>query len=130
MEHHQLGPTPAGQGLFAGITSVAKNSFGLILSRIELAAVELAEVRDQVLALSLAFALGIVAVWFAVAFWSVLAVWLTWESLGWKILFAFAAGFSLLAIGLLWYARSVVTRGKLTLPATMTELRCDRDSFL
>ncbi|MES2932443.1 MAG: phage holin family protein [Pseudomonadota bacterium] len=116
--------------MFAGIRAVAKNSAGLFLSRIELAAVELAEVRDQVLALSLAFALGILAVWFAVAYWTALAVWLTWESLGWKILFAFAAGFTLLAIGLLWYARSVVTRGKLSLPATMTELRCDRDSFL
>ena len=130
MDDPSHGSALAGRGLFAGITTVAKNGFGLFLNRIELAALELAEVRDHLIALSIAFALGILAVWFAVAYWSVLVVLLTWDLLGWKILLVFAVGFTILAAGLLLYAQSLVARGKLSLPKTMSELRTDSDAFL
>ena len=109
---------------------LAKNMFGLLLSRIELAALEMSEVRTTLLKLALVFAVGLIAAWFAVAYWSALLVYLTWDILGWKILLLIALGFSAIAAGVLLYARAVVAQGKLSLPATMNELRNDRDALL
>jgi uncharacterized membrane protein YqjE len=116
--------------LLAGVMSLARNLLGLALNRIELASLELSEVRDALLKLALIFALGLIAIWFAVGYWSALLVYLTWDLLGWKILFIVAAGFTLISIGLLMYARSVVAEGRLSLPATVNELRNDRDALL
>lgn len=114
----------------AGMMGLVKNSLGLLLNRIELAALELSEVRESVLKLALVFAVGLISAWFAVAYWSVLLVYLTWESLGWKILLIIASLFTLITVGVLLYARSVIAQGKLSLPATMNELRNDRDALL
>ena len=48
----------------------------------------------------------------------------------WKILLLMAALYSLLALALLFQLRSLLTRDKLSLPATMAELRKDRDALL
>lgn len=117
-------------GLIAGLAGLARNGFGLLLSRLELAALELSEVRNHLLKLTLVFALAIVAVWFALVYGTVLVVYLTWESLGWKILLIMTLGFATLAAGLLLYARSMIRQGKLSLPATMVELKTDRDMLL
>ena len=116
--------------LIAGLIGIVKNMFGLFLSRVELAALELSEVRATVLKLALVFALGLLAAWFALAYWSVLLVYLAWNTLGWGILLIVALGFTVLAVGVFLYARSVVAQGKLSLPATMNELRNDRDALL
>jgi uncharacterized membrane protein YqjE len=116
--------------LMAGVTGFFKNVIGLFLSRIELAALEMAEVRTNLLKLVLVSALGLIAAWFALAYWSVLLVYLTWDALGWKILFLVATGFTAIAIGVLLYARAIVAQGKLSMPATMSELRNDRDALL
>lgn len=130
MENKQPGPANLNPSLIAGLIAIAKNSFGLIFNRMELAALELSEVRTNFLKLSLVFALCIIAAWFAVAYWSVLLVFLAWESLGWKILLILAAAFTLLAIGIFLYARAMIDQGKLSMPATMAELRSDRDALL
>ena len=39
-------------------------------------------------------------------------------------------GFLLLAIGLIMYGRSLIRAGKLSMPATMAELKSDRDMLL
>ena len=114
----------------AGMIGLAKNSIGLLLSRIELAALELSEVRESVLKLALVFAIGLIAAWFAVAYWSALLVYLTWDALGWKILLIIAAIFTAITIAVLLYARAIIAQGKLSLPATMNELRNDRDALL
>jgi uncharacterized membrane protein YqjE len=116
--------------LMAGVTGFFKNALGLLLSRIELAALELAEVRTNLLKLALVSAFGLIAAWFAIAYWSVLLVYLTWDALGWKILMLVAIGFSVIAIGTLLYARALVAQGKLSMPATMSELHNDRDALL
>jgi uncharacterized membrane protein YqjE len=124
---------PAGKSdshLVAGMIGIVKNMFGLFLSRVELAALELSEVRGTLLKLSLVFALGLLAAWFALAYWSVLLVYLAWNTMGWVILLLIALGFTAVAIGVFFYARSVVEQGKLSLPATMNELRNDRDALL
>jgi uncharacterized membrane protein YqjE len=102
----------------------------LLLNRIELAALELAEVRASLLRLALVFAVGLFAGLFAIGYWSALLVYLAWDTLGWKILFILAAGFTAIAIGVLVYARRVIAEGKLSMPITMNELRNDHDALL
>lgn len=75
-------------------------------------------------------ALGLVALWFAVAGWTALIVVLAWDAMGWKILLLVAAAYSALAAGILLRARVMLAQDKLSMPATMTELRKDRDALL
>lgn len=119
-----------GPGLIASIAGLARNAVGLMLSRLELASIELSEVRNHLLQLAVIFALAMVAGLFAIAYGSVLVVFLAWDSLGWKILLIMTAVFVLLAVGLVMYARSMLRQGKLSLPATMAELKADRDMLI
>ena len=121
---------PSNPGLLVGLSSIAKNAFGLLFSRIELVALELAEVRTTLLKLSVVFALGVIAAWFALAYWSALIVVLTWESLVWKIMLIMALAFTFATLAVLLYIRSSLHQGKIALPATMAELRQDRDALL
>lgn len=130
MESQQASTPKPGPGLIAGLIAVAKNGFGLALNRIELAALEFSEVRANFLKLLLVFACGIMAAWFALAYWTVLLVYLTWDTFGWKILMIIAAAFTLLAVGIFLHARSILEQHKLSMPATMAELRNDRDALL
>lgn len=117
-------------GLVAGMAGIARSLFGLLTSRLELAALELGEVRDQIARLLLVGALAVLAACFAVGCWTALVVVLAWDALGWKILLLVAAGYSLLALGLLRYVRTMLAQGRLSMPATMAELRKDRDALL
>ena len=130
MEDKQA-PTPdATPGLIAGVVGVARNGFGLLVNRIELAALELAEVRGSIVKIILLLALGMITAWFAIAYWTVLIVMLSWQSMGWKILLILAAVFTLLTLGVFVYAYSTIRRGKLSMRATMAELRSDRDYLM
>ena len=117
-------------GLMAGLAGVAKNGFGLLLSRLELAALELSELRNHALKIALVFALAILAIWFALAYGTALIVYLSWDALGWKILLIMSLVFVAIAVGLLLYLLSMVKHGKLSLPVTMAELKSDRDMLL
>ena len=55
-------------GVFAGISSLFKSLFGLAVSRVELAALELADIRNHIIELVAIFAVAALAVWFAIAF--------------------------------------------------------------
>src|SRR5471032_998847 len=117
-------------GLIASLASVARNSIGLLLSRLELAALELSEVRNHLLQLVVVFALAVVAGCFALAYGTVTIAYLAWDAIGWKILPILTGVFLLLAIGLILYARAMIRSGKISLPATMAELKSDRDMLL
>lgn len=117
-------------GLVSGAVNLAKNMFGLFMSRIELAALELAEVRANALKLVALFVLGAIVAWFALAYWSALIVYLSWPVLGWKILLILAIIFTAVAVGILLYVQSLLREGKLSMPATMAELRNDHDALL
>lgn len=119
----------ASPGLIAGLGGLAKNMFGLFVSRIELAALELGEMRDNLARLLLVGALGIVALLFALGCWTALVVVLAWETMGWKILLVVAVLYTLAALGILLYARAMLSQDKLAMPATMAELRKDRDAL-
>ena len=130
MDHQHTDSLHASPGLVAGMMTIVRNFFGLALNRIELAALEFSEVCTNFLKLFMLLGLGLVAAWFAFAYWSVLVVVLTWNTWGWKILLVLAALFTLLALGMFLYARSMLVQGKLSMPATLSELRKDRDALL
>jgi uncharacterized membrane protein YqjE len=117
-------------GLIAGLAGAAGNAMGLLFSRLELAALELSELRNRLLKLALVFALAMVAVWFAIFSGTALVLYLTWDGLGWKVLLIMTLCFAILAVGLLSYACSMARRGKLSLQATMAELKADREMLL
>ncbi|WP_413458113.1 phage holin family protein [Herbaspirillum huttiense] len=132
---HKDGPSApaapaANPGLTAGLLGLAKNLLGLIISRIELASLEMSEIGANLVRFAVIFVLAAVALWFAIAFWSVLVVMLAWDTWGWKILALLGVVFSVATVGLVLYARSVLMQGKLSLPQTMSELRKDRDALL
>lgn len=128
MAHADEGNRPP--GLIASLGLVTRNAIGLLLTRLELAALELAEVRNHLLQLVLAFALAVVAGCFALAYASVTVAYLAWSTLGWGILPILTGVFLLIAVGLILYARRLIRSGKLSLPATMAELKSDRDMLL
>ena len=130
MKDKQSDSPDSSSGLIAGVIGIARNGFGLLVSRIELAALELAEIRTSLVKLVLVAALGIVAAWFAIAYWTVLIVVLSWQAMGWTILLVLAVMFTLVAGGVFWYAQSILRQGKLSMPGTMTELRSDRDHLM
>ncbi len=117
-------------GFIGGLAAMAKNTLGLALCRLELAALELAEARTAALKLAVFFALAVLTAFFALACWTGLVVVLAWDSLGWKILAIVAAVFTLATAAIVWYARSMIDAGRLSLPITMAELRNDRDALL
>lgn len=130
MEQQSSRSSAQEQSLASGLISLARNMFGLMLSRVELAAFELAEIRTNLLKLAVLFALGVIAAWFAVGYWTALIVYLSWPSLGWKILLIIAIVATAAAVGVLFYLQSLLRQGKLSMPATMEELRNDHDALL
>lgn len=127
---HTDGKDNAPPGLIASLAAVARNGIGLLLSRLELAALELSEVRNHLLQLVLVFALAVVAGCFALAYGTVTIAYLAWDVIGWRILPILCGVFAVLAVGLVLYARAMLRSGKIALPATMAELKSDRDMLL
>ncbi len=119
-----------GPGLVGGLTGLAKNILGLLVSRVELAALELSEVRNHVLALLAVFALAVICSLFAIAFGSAIIVALTWEAMGWKILLVMFLAFIAVTVFLGFKARAMLKEGKLAFPETMSELKNDREMLL
>jgi uncharacterized membrane protein YqjE len=121
---------PRPPGLVAALGLVARNAIGLLLNRLELAALELAEVRNHLLQLVVVFTLAVLLGGFALVYASVTIAYLGWLHIGWVILPILTGVFLLLAVILIVYARSMLRSGKLSLPATMAELKSDRDMLL
>jgi uncharacterized membrane protein YqjE len=119
-----------GTGLMGGITGLAKNLFGLVVSRVELAALELTEVRNHVIELVAIFAMAVLATWFALAYGTATIVALAWDEMGWKILLVMFAVFLVITGVLVAKGLSMLKQGKLALPETMKELRNDRDMLM
>jgi uncharacterized membrane protein YqjE len=117
-------------GLMGGITGLAKNLFGLVVSRVELAALELSEVRNHVIELVAIFAMAALATWFALAYGTATIVALAWEEMGWKILLVMFVVFAVITLILVMKGLSLLKQGKLAFPETMKELRNDRDMLL
>lgn len=119
-----------GPGLMGGISGLAKNLFGLIVSRVELAALELSEVRNHAIQLLAVFAGAVLAVWFALAYGTATIVALAWDAMGWKILLVLFLVFLVITVVLVMRGMAMLKQGKLAFPETMNELRNDRDALL
>jgi uncharacterized membrane protein YqjE len=119
-----------GPGLIGGLTSLTKNIFGLMVSRVELAALEMSEVRNHVVSLLGVFALAVICCWFAIAYGTAIIVALTWETMGWKILLVLFLVFVAATAALALKGRAMLRQGKLAFPETMSELRNDREMLL
>ncbi|GAB3421005.1 phage holin family protein [Massilia agilis] len=117
-------------GLMGGVSSLLRNLFGLVVSRVELAAVELGEVRNHVIELLAIFALAVMFTWFALAYGTATIVALAWDALGWKILLLMFVVFLVFTAALVFWGMAMLKQGKLAFPATMQELRNDRDMLL
>ena len=117
-------------GLMGGITGLAKNLFGLVVSRVELAALELTEVRNHVIELVAIFAMAVLATWFALAYGTATIVALAWDEMGWKILLVMFLVFLVITGILVAKGLSMLKSGKLAFPETMKELRNDRDMLM
>jgi len=120
----------SGSGLLASLGNFLGSVSALLGNRAELAAIELGELRDNLIRLVAVGVLGMFALLFACACWTVLVVVLGWEALGWKILLLVALAWTLGAILLLRQVRALLAPGKLSLPLTLAELRKDRDVLL
>ena len=119
-----------GPGLMGGISGLAKNLFGLVVSRVELAALEMSEVRNHAIELLAIFAGAVLAVWFALAYGTATIVMLAWDSWGWKILLVMFLVFLAITAALVMKGVAMLKQGKLAFPETMKELRNDRDALL
>ena len=117
-------------GLMGGISSLGKSVFGLLVSRVELAALELSEVRNHVIELVAVFAVAVLSIWFAVAYGTAMVGALAWDAMGWKILLIMFVIFLLVTAVLVAKGLSMLKQNKLALPATMKELKNDRDMLL
>nr|WP_154383164.1 phage holin family protein [Duganella guangzhouensis] len=116
--------------MIASLGLVTRNAIALLLNRLELAALELAEVRNHLLQLVVVFTLAVLLGGFALIYASITIAYLGWLHIGWVILPIITGVFLLLAIVLILYARSMLRSGKLSLPATMAELKSDRDMLV
>ena len=122
--------TVHGPGLVGGLTGLAKNVFGLVVSRVELAALELSEVRNHVIALVAMFALAVLCSMFALAYGTAMIVALAWEAMGWKILLVMFLVFVAATAALFFKGKAMLKEGKLAFPETMKELKNDREMLL
>jgi uncharacterized membrane protein YqjE len=118
------------QGLIAGVGDLVRNLYGLLSSRLELAAVELAQIRNNVLKMAALSALAVVLGFFAIGFWLGLLVYLSWDALGWKILLILAVLCTAVVLAIVLYVVALIRNGGLAMPATMEELRNDQDALL
>ena len=116
-------------GMLGSAAGIAKNALALLLARLELAGIELADARDALFRLLLLTGCGLLAAGFALALWTALLVALTWDAMGWKILLLLGAAYTALAWWLLHRAQTVIAQGELGLPVTMAELKRDREAL-
>ena len=114
-------------GVISGVSSLLKSLFGLAVSRVELAALELSEIRNHVIELLTIFAGAVLAVWFAVAFGTLTVVALAWDSMGWTILLLMFVVFAVVTVALLLKGLALLKQNRLAFPATMNELKNDRE---
>ena len=130
MESQHTQTESANPGVIAGTLAIVKNLLGLIANRIELASLELSDIGVHLIKFLVLFGLAAIALWFALAFWTVLLVFLAWDAWGWKILAVLGSFFTLVTAIIVWRAYALLQQEKLGLPLTMAELRKDRDALL
>jgi uncharacterized membrane protein YqjE len=121
---------PPGGGLASNAAALISGLFKLIGVRFSMAVMELADARDAMLRVLLLGALAVLAMAFALLGLSALIVALAWDALGWRILLILFLAYVLLALGMLWKARSIIASGQIGFPMTLAELQKDHAALL
>lgn len=121
---------PPGGGLASNVGAMLSGMLKLIGVRLSMAVMELADARDALLRVLLLGALAVLAAAFALLSVSAMIVALAWDALGWRILLILFLAYALLAVGLLWKARSIIASGQIGFPTTLAELHKDRAALL
>lgn len=121
---------PPGGGLASSVGAMIASLLKLIGVRLSMAVMELADARDAVLRVLLLGALAVLAAAFALLSLSAMIVALAWDAMGWRILLILFLAYLLLAMGMLWKARSIIVSGQIGLPTTLAELQKDRAALL
>jgi uncharacterized membrane protein YqjE len=116
-------------GLKDSITILFRSLSGLAVSRLELAKLELSEVRKHVIEIAVLFGAAVFTVWFAIAYGTMTIVALAWEEMGWTILLLMFVVFAVITGILVGKGMALIKNSKLSLPATMKELKNDRDAL-
>jgi uncharacterized membrane protein YqjE len=112
-------------GLLDAVARVAGSVFGMLQNRLELASIEIAEAREQLLftiVASFAAVLLLGGAVVAVSAWIALALWPT---LGHAVLVWIALAYGLAGAGLLIWLRAKLRSDPPLLAETMAELRTD-----
>lgn len=120
---------PAQPGLTDNARWLVASLIGLVRARSSLAVLELADARDALLQVLFMGAAALLLSGFALACLSALVVALCWEALGWGILLVLFVVYAGVAVMLLQRARAIVASGRIGLPATLEELRKDREAL-
>lgn len=121
--------SPASPGLAANARLLLGSLIGLARTRSSLAVLELADARDALLQVLFIGAAALLLSGFALACLSALVAVLCWDALGWGILLVLFLVYAGIALVLLQRARAIVASGRIGLPATMEELRKDREAL-
>jgi uncharacterized membrane protein YqjE len=121
---------PPGRGLASNVSTMIASVLKLIGVRLSMAVMELADARDAVLRVLLLGALAVLAAAFALLSLSAMIVALAWDAMGWRILLILFLAYLLLAVSMLWKARSIIASGQIGLPTTLAELEKDRAALL
>jgi uncharacterized membrane protein YqjE len=121
---------PPGSGLASNVGTMIASVLKLIGVRLSMAVMELADARDAVLRVLLLGALAVLAAAFALLSLSAMIVALAWDAMGWRILLVLFLAYLLLALGMLWKARSIIASGQIGLPTTLAELQKDCAALL
>lgn len=108
---------------------ISRNRFAGLLSKLERVVLAWAELRTHLLKLFFVLTLAVLLAWFAIAYGTILVVYLTWESLGWKILCILTLVFTAGALSLLYYARSILRLSLHTPPLMRDTLEVEQDRF-
>ena len=121
---------PPASGLASSVGTMITSVLKLVGVRLSMAVMELADARDAVLRVLLLGALAVLAAAFALLSLSAMIIALAWDAMGWRILLILFLAYLLLAIGMLWKARSIIASGQIGLPTTLAELEKDRAALL
>jgi uncharacterized membrane protein YqjE len=116
-------------GILQSLRRLASTALALVITRGELAAVEIAEAREQIARWALAALLGAVLLLAALVSVSLLVAAVFWESYRWQAIGGLAFGYAVAGTWLVLKVMREVRAAPPLLSATLAELARDRDAL-
>jgi uncharacterized membrane protein YqjE len=117
------------RGILQSLRRLASTALALVITRGELAAVELAEARERIARWAVAALLGAVLMLAALVSVSLLVAAVFWESYRWQAIGALALAYAVAGTWLLLKVMREVRAAPPLLSATLAELARDREAL-